>query len=73
LVDERKPEFEDSWEDLATLMEQFPDHHLEDKVIVQGGRDVAGLNASRPRFGKVYVRRPKQVLAVPDVTPSRML
>src|ERR1044072_999970 len=63
------PEFEDSWEDLATLMEQFPDHHLEDKVIVQGGRDGADLSACSARFGKVYVRRPKQVLPAPAVTP----
>lgn len=66
------PEFEDSWEDFNKLLEQFPDHQLEDKLILQGGRDVANPR-TRPRFGNVYNRRPKMMPAEsPNDHSSRM-
>ena len=46
------PTCEDSWELLQDLRRQFPEAHLEDKVVVQGGSSV------RDRmYGLVYNRR----------------
>lgn len=55
------PEFENSWEELTALKEQFPDFHLGDKVSFQGGRDDANLTTTKARFGKVYGRRPNDL------------
>jgi len=46
-------EFENTWEEYAIIDQQFPDFHLEDKVILIGkGNDV-------PQVIKNYSRRPK--------------
>jgi len=46
-------EFENTWEEYAIIDQQFPDFHLEDKVILIGkGNDV-------PQVIKTYSRRPK--------------
>ena len=42
-----------SWEDLSSFQEQNPSFQLEDKLLLEGGRDVM--------WGKHYVRRPKNV------------
>ncbi|KAJ9559068.1 hypothetical protein OSB04_013682 [Centaurea solstitialis] len=50
------PEFEASWEVLEALVQQFPDHHLEDKVKVWGGSIAqppsirSGLDMEPPKF-----------------------
>ena len=31
------PDFENSWEKAAAIIEQFPNFHLEDKVIIEKG------------------------------------
>ncbi|CAH9105349.1 unnamed protein product [Cuscuta europaea] len=56
------PDFEDSWEDIHMIRDQFPDFQLEDKLVLQGGgidRDPASLSNQNRRFGRVYSKRPK--------------
>lgn len=46
------PEYEATWEPFEAINRQFPDFHLEDKVVVwRGSNDMPG------RYGQVYQRR----------------
>ncbi|GJV43000.1 putative mitochondrial protein, partial [Tanacetum coccineum] len=52
------PGYEATWEPINIIHEQFPEFHLEDKVILlTGGNDTN----PDPKWGKVFQRRRKQV------------
>jgi hypothetical protein len=51
------PAAETSWVPLEDFVQQFPEYQLEDKLIVQGGRDVM--------WGLAYGRRHKRGQGVP--------
>ncbi|GKD79478.1 ty3-gypsy retrotransposon protein, partial [Tanacetum coccineum] len=48
------PGYEATWEPFETMRQQFPDLHLEDKVVLQDG----GIDT---KWDKVYQRRNKQL------------
>jgi hypothetical protein len=48
------PAAESSWVPLVDFREQFPDFQLEDKLLLQGGRDVM--------YGRTFGRRKNRVL-----------
>ena len=50
-------EFEDSWELMPDLMQQFPDAHLEDKVVVYRGVVLETSFMARSIVGRVEGRR----------------
>jgi hypothetical protein len=52
------PAAESSWVPLEAFREQFPDFQLEDKLLLQGGRDVM--------YGRTFGRRKNRVLQEKD-------
>lgn len=49
------PEFENSWESVQQLKQEFPDFILEDKDSSEGG----GNDSIKSLWGRVYVRKGK--------------
>lgn len=67
------PSCENSWELLEKFQEKFPDFHLEDKVLFEGGRvdedfEPKLLKPNRPEINKVYVRKRFKKRGAPEVT-----
>ncbi|GKB13004.1 ty3-gypsy retrotransposon protein [Tanacetum coccineum] len=52
------PGYEATWEPINMIREQFPEFHLEDKVILLAGGNDTNPD---PKWGKVFQRRRKQV------------
>ncbi|GJT91194.1 ty3-gypsy retrotransposon protein [Tanacetum coccineum] len=52
------PGYEAMWEPINIIREQFPEFHLEDKVILLAGGNDTNPD---PKWGKVFQRRRKQV------------
>ena len=48
------PTYKATWELFDVIQQQFPDFHLEDKVVVWEGSNVTTKSG---RFGQVYQRR----------------